>query len=92
MRVNFGRIRWRDIDAIGAKIREDRLSKDMRDVKNLYLILASAFSGAVQAEKDRARALGKEIDPDTLVTLSFDICIEPYSVQTYESHGGNVIW
>lgn len=92
MKVNFGRISWNEIGILHTNIRKQQMSKDMKDVRNLHMVLLMAFMDAVQAEKDKARALGAEIDPRAFVTLSFDICIEPYAMQSYVSHNGLLGW
>lgn len=92
MKVNFGCISWGEIGHLQTNYRKLMISNDMKDLRNLRLVLLRAFMDAVQAERDKARALGAEIDPNGMVTLSFEICIEPYAVQSYESHGGKLIW
>jgi hypothetical protein len=92
MKVNFGRISWNEIGILQTNISKQQTSKGMKDVRDLHLVLLMAFAEAVQAEKDKARALGVEIDPRAFVTLSFEICIEPYAMQTYVSHDGLLGW
>jgi hypothetical protein len=92
MKVNFGRISWNEIGILQTNIRKQQTSNGMKDVRDLHLVLLMAFAEAVQAEKDKARALGVEIDPNAFVTLSFEICIEPYAMQSYVSHNGLLGW
>lgn len=81
MKVSFGRVSWGDIRALQIEARNVRMGKEVRA---LYTVLLKAYENAVQAEWEKAQALGVEILPDELVTLSIEISIEPYSVSTYE--------
>lgn len=81
MKVSFGRISWADIRILQNEARNVHMGKDLRA---LYTVLLKAYENAVQEEWEKAQALGVEILLDELVTLSIEISIEPYSVQTYE--------
>jgi hypothetical protein len=81
MKMSFGRISWRDLRTLQTEAKNVHMGTELQ---GQYTVLLKAYENAIQAEWEKAQALGVEILLDELVMVSIEVSIEPYSVPTYD--------